>query len=66
MEYLYRFPMGVTSHRMMQDFPDSWYRLGKVIRQLILSGKAEHSKVYGIKVVRLTKAARQAMQEAKP
>lgn len=62
MEYLYRFPMGVTSHRMMQDFPDSWYRL-KVIRQLILSGKAEHSKVYGIKVVRLTKTARKEMQE---
>lgn len=66
MDYLYRFPMGVTSHRLMTDFPDYWRRPTKVIEKLIVAGKAEKASVYGISVVRLTNAARQAMQEAKP
>jgi hypothetical protein len=63
MDYLYRFPMGVTSHRLRTDFPDYWRRPTKVIEKLIVAGKAEKADVYGISVVRLTKAARKEMQE---
>lgn len=61
--YLYRFPMGVTSHRLKMDFSDHWRRPFRVIDRLIVIGKAEKAEVYGISVVRLTKAARKEMRE---
>ena len=61
--YLYRFPMGVTAHRLKMDFQGHWRRPFKIIYKLIVLGKAEKADVYGISVVRLTKAARKEMQE---